>query len=462
MLSLVAGLVVAPVAHAIFQVVGLALLAGATPELAISTLAAALGVGSVVGFVNFKSSADSTGAAALHVQIAPDAPLPTPSGWTAPAGSGSAGEPTPPGTAATSTNAKEYFYNGSYPTLTGACQAFLAANPTCGGHACNSNLTGVTESGVTSWTISTTILGSCQYNYCADSGCTSRIADTYSIAAANSSSTSCPAGYTLSGGTCNLSNANDVQKPSDGKCGVKLVGNTFQVDGRDGDCATLPNSVSIGSGYVSVVDADGNAHSVTIDSGTGRSTIISDHANGDGTTTRSTTALGTPSGTGAEVTGQKVETYTGTGDQIAGSPNANVSVVNPCGGIGQPPCKIDESGTPTGVGDATGAAGEAAKSDYDLAKARMDAATTGGTVGELGIGLNQWTAPGSSDADSDWTGGLSSAECSSLELTMWGRDFELAWCPVVEYLRPVIDWGAGMFVALYVWSAFYRRRQGDA
>lgn len=396
-------------------IVGVALLAGASPEIVISTLAASLSLGALVAFVNF-SGTSSTGNAPLHVQLVTDAPLPTPAGWTAPT-SGTAGEPTPPASASAA-SIWQISGTGSFSSASAACTNWLTTSyqPLC------------TTYGIGPCSVQTLGSGSA-------GTCQGIRGDGSNGGVENwNTSVTCPAGYTSSSGSCVLSNATLVQKPTDSRCGIKRVGNTFTADGRDGDCGALPNGVMVGTGYVSVTEADGTSVMVTIDSSTGRATAISDTPLSGGGTQRTTTSFGTAIGGSVPVAGQKTEQFSGSGDLVGGTPIAGTGT---CGGPGQPACKIDESGTPTGAGalDVAGTALDTAAMAREAMVTGLSGAAKVNTLGFV------------------WSPELPGGVCETVPFGVRTWSIEWDWCGPLGTARAMWGWMIAMLAGLYVWRS---------
>jgi hypothetical protein len=105
-----------------------------------------------------------------------------------------------------STGSCSAFYNGSYPSVAAACTAFMAASSaawTTNGYT-SQVLTGNTGDPIASYCSPSVSLGACSYKL------NGVVQPTYSIYSTSTSSlgtVTCPAGYTVSGSTCVLTNA---------------------------------------------------------------------------------------------------------------------------------------------------------------------------------------------------------------------------------------------------------------
>jgi len=135
----------------------------------------------------------------------------------------------------------------------------------------------------------------------------------------------CTAGYSWSGGaTCNLSDAAQVMKPTDGKCTVIRVGNVFSGDPKDPDCsAGLPTTVTITGTQISARPSNTQEQKVKIN-GDGSVTTTTSTINTSSNTT-TTTTINVSAGTGpgqTKITGIGTTTVSGTGDQAGTTPAA--------------------------------------------------------------------------------------------------------------------------------------------
>lgn len=165
-------------------------------------------------------------------------------------------------------------------------------------------------------------------------------------------SATCPAGYSDTSGVCVLTNASAVMKPSDGRCGIARTGNTYARDAQDPDCGTgsgtantlFNTSVSGGNVLASLGD---EIIWIDLDAMSGAGLLKHTRPSPSGSTSVQTqVATGPLESSGAAdapITGSAEIVTSGTGTL-----NDPESVVQgECGAPGQPPCRIDESGTPT-------------------------------------------------------------------------------------------------------------------
>lgn len=354
---------------------------GGTPAFSEFLLMSGTAVGSAIAFVTIAPPSVST--PSLAVQLAPDAPLPTPPGWTASTGAtGTAGKPTPPSTASTQ---QQWYYSPTatyYTQFTAICDKWRLdqnfnkgdspadASPTC--YACVNPVTNC---------------------WATDNGKRTANFNPQNI---------CPTGYTNNSGTCTLTNAAVVQKPADGTCNIVRTGNSYAYDSLDAaDCANPGSQISISGGTVSGTSTGGGTFSV-VTGADGKTQVKQQSPSSTAFVTDTTTVnLSAPSsGSGGSgltqttVTGATSGQQVGTGD-LTGSDGVNNETGEPCGAPGQPICnvKVDETGTPTDSSLST------EKTAFDEKTAERVTALQGvGTVSNLGLGLSiTWPTAGCSD-----------------------------------------------------------------
>jgi len=246
----------------------------------------------------------------------------------------------------------------------------------------------------------------------------------------------CPAGYTNQSGLCNLTNASVVIKPTDGKCNIIRTGNTYSGDANDPDCSLSTSggsaqslNLNVSSGTVTASES-GRTISVNTNGSTGATTVTDSVANSNNTTTTKTTAYGPPAGgTGAPVvTGSSDATTQGVGDLN----NPSTPADDACGLPGTPPCKIDESGTPSGSGFQT--AGKDALT-----------AVTPGTQG-----VTAWDGKG----PSPWSSVpviSGSSSCTNPTATFFGQVVTVDVCSIFGPFKTILAWFLYAITALYMW-----------
>lgn len=246
----------------------------------------------------------------------------------------------------------------------------------------------------------------------------------------------CPAGYTNSGGVCNLTDANQVAKPNDSKCGIQRVGNTFSFDPRDNDCTGTVAQAAGLSASGSQVQASSTRQNLKVT------------ANTDGSVDVEVATLNTNGNTDAQrwrvagsgsITGRLAETYAGTGSLVgtgSGTPQTSSTLnVEVCGLPGKPACKIDETGTPTGSGTYTSATGEL-DTAANQAKAAIEDIAGAGKKTDFGW-VFSWNLP--------------TVSCSPWSITLFSHSRTVEWCDELGRARQIWAWLLGLLCALYVW-----------
>lgn len=341
-----------------------------------------------------------------QITVNPKTPLATPAGWTDPVPPSI--DPVPPSTTATGSppatartlNTSCGGFNTGVSDLSNGDAKFCGDGTNATGYMCTTN---PPPSG---WNLVELMQGT---NACTTSGGTWRATRSVScsggywdLATNSCTSATCPAGYTYSGGTCNLSDPSVVQKPSDGTCTIKRVGNSFSGDPLDPDCSANPGVV-VNSDTVTVSPKSGsseNAQYKFIPDGSGSITITT--PNDDGTTSQRTVVFGPPNpSTGSvAITGTSQATFSGTGSQVGSTPIGELpsdynrettqqSILSKL----QSGLSIDETGTPSNSSLA------AQKTLLDDATNAQIAQIEGVTnVTNLGLGLSiTWPVSSCSD-----------------------------------------------------------------
>jgi hypothetical protein len=281
-------------------------------------------------------------------------------------------------------------------------------------------------------------------------------------------STTCPSGYTSNGTTCNLTNASAVIKPTDGHCNVVRSGNSFSYDPNDPDC-TAAGAPVVSSGTVTQTSNSAGGGSVSENSSTGAITVNSNNNNNsNNTTTNNTTILdntgrvtGTNQtttqgqGTGATTTqstssgsGQSVDVSNlATHADVNGVASAiNTMASKMCGGVGQPACKLDETGTPTDINSSQGMTDANTAINGNVAAVQNEA---------------QAYAPDTPYATNPLQG-LPQGTCTPLSISGWGAvgAFTLNPCPMVQSLQPLVEWMLWVLGALFLWFRFQSVQSG--
>lgn len=129
-----------------------------------------------------------------------------------------------------------------------------------------------------------------------------------------------------------LSPTSPPMLPSDGKCDIKRVGNSFSADPQDPDCSSPPSGVSLNGNTVVSDNGAGSSTTITINpDGSVRVVSRSPSASGAQTIENITDIAPPVSATApsSAVTGQKTNVYDGVGTSVSGAPVQPVSNVAP-------------------------------------------------------------------------------------------------------------------------------------
>lgn len=207
----------------------------------------------------------------------------------------------------------------------------------------------------------------------------------------------------------------------------------------DAATAAAPSSVSeLGSEPVSV------SGPATVDGGTRTSSTVG--PNGTVTTTVQTTYNFDYSGDTVNITETQVTTVTDVNGSTVTTTTTQVPAsaepVSPsepaedveCGLPGMPPCKIDETGTPTG--EDVRSEGEAAiQEGYDAIEGGISG------LGDAPVDDLGWS----------WSFEFPSASCSALVISFRSYSRVVDWCPILGQMRDIWGWAVGVMGALFVW-----------
>lgn len=426
-------------------------------ELLIGTLGRAMFtsasvLGAAVAWIDFPPSTDAgtssaTSAQPITVQLNPNSPLTSdvPAGWASPTGSQiqpQAPNPLPGGVT------MSFPAGGNFSC--GATGSYSTANAEAANNAACRTATDTTytwTAPVGSWD---GVAGHLTLMFATQTQrSTGTIVGTnVQFDSANGPSVACPAGYTVSGTACNISNQALVQKPSDGKCAILRSGNTFSGDPQDPDCSTgsLAGAGVIVSGANITVGSAPNKV-VTVKANSDGTTTINNYTTNtsNNTTTNNSTIVSAPSGSpgspgGTNIIGTNQSAATGTGTaQTPIAPSAT-------------PLDISNLVTHADVG-AVGTAVTALGGKVDVTNTKLDtlntnldptaaaAALPGQQAGQIAslsaIFTNLTTAVTSAPADAaaavsgflDWSFVMPSCGCSPLSIDYKGHHAEFDWCP---------------------------------
>lgn len=407
---------------------------------------------------------DSSGADAVTVRINPKAPQAVPSGWSAGAQAYSA--PVPPSSATQGVTVSYCIdgnsavsASGSFASI-GACVAQISATLT----ASNAGSVTLTGSGAGTWTGN-------RYNAAG--------AFLWTIAGSFTTVSSCPSGYTVSGATCNLSNAAVVNKPSDNVAQYDGTGSTFDADAYDPDTSGVPANyirssdgkvITINSGTDKIVVTQNADASISLDQWKGR---------GDGTSDHVGLRVGPPNSgatNGGRVgTGAVNERVVGEGTSAGTTAASGGGTVN-CVGCATEATQLQVKSAVEGIKND----GVKIKEEESVsASARSDASTkmtttttahadhetkfsnvAGSGLGALGVpGLGDFSAPGAHEQGSVPGLFVQPASCSPVVSTWGSRSVSFDVCPVANFVKPILEWFLYGLTVLYVYGAFWRRPQ---
>lgn len=371
---------------------------------------------------------DSEANQGVEVQINSSRPFPTPPGWTAPA-PGSI-QPTPPATAGAPTQLYTY-------TLPGASGGPSASQQ----DACAAAVAGLGAQ----YRLPIVVDGNCYYNYIPNGEPTGSppTGSGWSGGASASITNVCPAGYTNSGGTCTLSNADLVQKPADGKCPIARQGNSYTTDANDPDCAssseTPAGKVNLSADGGTVTAGNSGGPTVSISTGGDGTTTVTVAQPGGGNTTVTTFKTGAPDGSGeSKVNGTAQAVSPGTGTLNDGEQS-----LDNCGGPGQPMCsvRVDGSGVPSADAALIGAE-VALQTAADLLVEKISGLGDTEKLTILGLEMPSWMPSG--------------AECSPWTWSFKGNEKIVDWCPLLARMRALWGWFFAVLVLIYVWRSATR------
>lgn len=395
----------------------------------------ALGVlGAAILIDNAVNGSSTSANSAITIQLNPNIPLITPSGWTAP--TGSAKQPTAPSSqGATITH---IILGQAFFTPQAACN-YWYANGTPGNPSYGTIVAGSVDTNARRCYFTQTGLPATQQ---------------YAEYVTN---TTCPAGYTVSGVSCNLSNSSLVIKPVMGKQQIVRTGNTFATDPQINPTDKLPSTVvSVTSNSVTVNDSNGNTTTVTLNSD-GTSTVVTTTANPDGTSSKSTVKLSAPNATtgNVEVTGTSSEQVSGKGTATGSTPLAtsgsNIDISSLNKESTQQQIKLNTDEIKTNTKDIKDLLSNESDTPVDLAEQKTDYdekadahETKYREIGEGALdehGVNKDFAKPMVD----------SANCSSYAMPINGSASTIDFCDKTNSAKDILGW---IFYALTAWGIF--------
>lgn len=460
MVSILWASVVVPAKAFVLPLIAMVLEA-ASADAAFSTSLAlsSAAVGSAIAFIKFHDPVNNS---VFTVQLHPKAPLETPGGWSPPT---TTVQPMPPAT----TTASLAFFDPTSCLGTGSTPNYASMSLLAG--AMNTARCGATNGTEFSAGVGVQILFNGSF---------------YTNAGQINT---CSAGYSLISGSCNLSDALVVIKPVLGRDMLIRTGNTYSHDPQQNaaDVNTL-NSVVFSSpaaGQLIYKNPNtGEVTRVTTNQTDGTTIIETTKPNPDGVTSnRDTTTLTAPGVTAADppkVSGQKHEALQGVGDAVGPSPgtsssapvtvdtsnlatHSDVSTVGSkidasntkldaiknalCGGSGQPPCKLDETGTP-GTFTGTQSAGLDAQADSLVSQIQNQRNGAG-----QGLSIEPITnaIPATSQCVNP---GFDASDIHA------GAKFTLPLCEHASQVQPYLRWVVWIFTAIGIWGIWFQKLGG--
>lgn len=251
----------------------------------------------------------------------------------------------------------------------------------------------------------------------------------------------CPSGYTLSGSSCLLTNADATKKPA-GKVPCEVVSNsdgTWDVDAKNPECDKLASALTKSGKTLSYNKGDGTYDQITNnDDGsqtiqTGNRKIKTGPPGGDGNRPISSIDDTGPSGGSGSGSG------TGTGSTGTGSAV--------CGGPGLPSCavSVDDSGF-NGKDGTINSASDAAKAKLDDRQASITAQGTDSSNFGLDTSWLPSFLPGPAVqcAPLKWEPGISHGPLVGTQSSV-----DIDWCSHVDVFREYYAWLIGL---LTVWA----------
>ncbi|MCE5180455.1 MAG: hypothetical protein LLG15_01510 [Betaproteobacteria bacterium] len=260
--------------------------------------------------------------------------------------------------------------------------------------------------------------------------------------------TTCQAGYTLSGSTCNLTNAALVQKPADGRCQILLNVAGFTIDPNDPECGELAakTGTTVTPTKISTMTPGSTTKSEITINGDGSRTVTTTTANADGKTSTVTTITLTPAAAGgtATVSGSSSTQVNGVGTAtgatiVAAAPAAPIDF----------PTDYNREVTQQGI-----------KTDLDAVKQALDFSSTNALPStELGALLDDVKTHVDSVTGSNPFAGFgfgfapvlpAGMSCTPLVMTPYkGHTASYDWCPVVDAIRDILG------VILYLSTGYF-------
>jgi len=404
---------------------------------------AALTVGAVAGIIYLGNGSAGVGTEAGSFMDIPlgssgrDRPLSTPPGYTPPINNNA--QPTPPGTISAVSNGWQAGYN-QFPnqSISAAATNWIAVT---GNSCCLTGTFTVAASGADNVVTFTPKPGYSQQIV------------TFSPFA------SCPAGYTMSGSSCVLSNAAAVMKPADGRCQILKNVSGFTIDPNDPECSGLASQgITVLPGSISSNKPGWLSNGKVVANADGSTTITYNQGNTTNNTTTITTINMAPAagGTTAMVTGTSVTTVPGTGNLAAPDTPAVPTIEFP----DDYNREITQGQIKTGVDkihtdlDSTGFSQPVV--DPAMSGATLSAAENKKITDELGTTVAAYDNFKMLDW-STWIPVLPAAGCSPFTGNVLGRSVSIDLCPKIAMLNELLGWLLSVLAAWSVVSMMFRK-----
>lgn len=403
-------------------------------------------VGAAILIDNALSENSNSSNTALTIELDPNKPFITPSGWTAPTGTNK--QPTPPtngGPAVLSYVMPSGIPEAAKQTFTDITQAanfLISYNNTYNGQ----NFSLVSVNATNSSFVYQNHTGS---------------QNTYTM------NRTCPAGYSNATATCTLATPTAVIKPKVGRQQIVRQGNTFVQDAQINPSDKLPATVAnVTSNKVVVNDSNGNTTTVEINSD-GSTTITRNTVNGDGTSTSTKTKLSAPDASGKTVVeGQSTEKVAGSGTQTTNNTNnysssgggtgtnIDISSLNKEATQAQINAKLGDIKTTLEENlhcdDCTLPEDKSAEEKAAIeAEIKKSTDTLENAVNDYGLFKDMgW---------SNWIPEFPTGSCSPFTGTVMTKQVTWDICPYVAKLNELIGWLFNLFGAWTLTSMFFRK-----
>jgi hypothetical protein len=381
-----------------------------------------------------------TSSPVLHARLNPKAPLPTPPGWGDPVAPSI--KPLPPSTSSVITS-KPVVWSPDNNEL----RVYFTPEEACATYTNFSHLGAASSSVPVTYqcVLTNGYTGNTVHSTCKQDGIQKLDASNNPYCEVKK----CEPGYTLSGDVCNLSDSSKVMEPEDGRCMVMAVGNGFELNLNDPDCAAarIPSNVKVQAQSITATSADGQT-TVKIEKnaadGSSTMTVAKSRTDGSNKTDINTISTTAPDGNGVVyVNGTSSSVVDGTG-VLAGA-DSGTSIDNM-------PTDYNREATQQELKDAI-------KNDIQSSNDAKNALGTGPDqptydASELGL-------PGQDHFQVAPTSGFASffpssdGECVTLSVNLpYFPGLVLNPCSVVTAVRPLIDWGImalGLLSGIFVW-----------